>query len=133
MTLVVTLLAHGCPLPAIVAAFGLDERTVAEWHVRAGKQCQAVHTHLVQQPRDLGQVQADELWVKLQGLKVWLAMALQVSTRLWLGAIVAPQRDRGLIRKLVAQVRACALPRPLLICADGLVTYVNAFRQVFRD
>jgi hypothetical protein len=26
---VVTLLAHGCPLQAIVAAFGLDERTVA--------------------------------------------------------------------------------------------------------
>jgi hypothetical protein len=27
--LVITLLAHGCPLQAIVAAFGLDERTVA--------------------------------------------------------------------------------------------------------
>jgi transposase-like protein len=29
MFLVITLLAHGCPLQAIVAAFGLDERTVA--------------------------------------------------------------------------------------------------------
>ena len=133
VTLVVTLLAHGCPLPAIVAAFGLDERTVADWHARAGTQCQAVQTHLVQQPRDLGQVQADELWVKLQGVKVWLAMALQVSTRLWLGGVAAPQRDRALIRGLMQQVRACALPRPLLICADGLVTYVNAIRQVFRD
>ncbi len=36
-TLVVTLLAHGCPLPAIVAAFGLDERTVAAWDQRAGQ------------------------------------------------------------------------------------------------
>ena len=28
-TVVVTLLCHGCPLQAIVAAFGLDERTVS--------------------------------------------------------------------------------------------------------
>ena len=28
---VLTLLAHGCPVQAIVAAFGLDERTVARW------------------------------------------------------------------------------------------------------
>jgi len=28
LTLVLTLLLHGCPIPAIVAAFGLDERTV---------------------------------------------------------------------------------------------------------
>ncbi len=31
MVLVVTLLCHGCPPQAIVAAFGLDERTVAAW------------------------------------------------------------------------------------------------------
>ena len=29
--LVVTLLAYGCPIPAMVAAFELDERTVADW------------------------------------------------------------------------------------------------------
>jgi transposase-like protein len=34
---VVTLLAHGCPLQAIVAAFRLDERTVAAWWARAGQ------------------------------------------------------------------------------------------------
>ena len=28
MTLVLTLLLHGCPIPAVVAAYGLDERTV---------------------------------------------------------------------------------------------------------
>src|SRR4029434_5753062 len=28
-TVIVTLLAHGCPVQAIVAAFGFDERTVA--------------------------------------------------------------------------------------------------------
>jgi len=133
VTLVMTLLAHGCPLQAIVVAFGLDERTVADWHARAGRQCQQVHEHWVEQPRDLGQVQADEVWVKLPGLKVWMAMALQVAPRLWLGGVVSPHRDRGLIGRLVGKIRACALPRPLLICVDGLSTYVQAIRRVFRD
>ena len=31
------LLAHGCPLQAIVVAFGFDERTVAAWGARAGR------------------------------------------------------------------------------------------------
>jgi transposase-like protein len=31
VTIVVTLLAYGCPVQAIVAGFGLDERTVARW------------------------------------------------------------------------------------------------------
>ena len=60
VVIVVTLLAHGCPLQAIVAAFGFDERTIAAWWARSGHQGQAVHEYLVEQPRDLGQVQADE-------------------------------------------------------------------------
>jgi transposase-like protein len=64
---VVTLLAYGCPVQTIVAAFGLDERTVRSWQSRSGKHCQQVHEHL-EQPRDLGQVQADEIRVKMQGL-----------------------------------------------------------------
>ena len=59
VSLVMTLMAHGCPLQAIVVAFGYDERTVACWLARAGVQGQAVQAHLVEQPRDLGQVQAD--------------------------------------------------------------------------
>ena len=43
VTLVVTLLAHGCALQAIVAAFGFDERTVANWQAKAGSHCQQVH------------------------------------------------------------------------------------------
>jgi hypothetical protein len=63
---VLTLLCHGCPLQAIVAAFGFDERTVAQWQARAGEHCQEVHRPLVEQGQvELGQVQADELWVKL--------------------------------------------------------------------
>ena len=84
VSLVVTLLAHGCPLQAIVVAFGYDERTVAGWVARAGAQGQAVQEHLVEQPRDLGQVQADEIRVKKQGGVVWMALAMMVTTRLWL-------------------------------------------------
>lgn len=47
---VVTLLAIGCPIQAIVAAFRLDERTVADWQRRAGEHFQSVHEALVQQP-----------------------------------------------------------------------------------
>ncbi len=133
ITLVLTLLAHGCPLQAIVVAFHLDERTVQDWQVRAGQHCEQVHQHLVQQPRDLGHVQADEIRVKQQGQIVWLAMAVQVATRLWLGAVVSPQRDMALITALVQQVRACALCRPLLISVEGWRAYVGAIQTVFRE
>lgn len=146
VTLVLALLAHGCPIQVVVVAFGFDERTVQAWHKRAGTHCQQVQAHVVEQPRDLGQVQADELWVKLQGVKVWMALAIQVSSRLplalrlpagqttgWLGGVVSSHRDRALIEKLVQTIRACALPRPLLFCVDGLAAYVNAIRRVFRD
>jgi transposase-like protein len=133
VTLVLTLLAYGCPLQAIVVAFRLDERTVREWLQRAGRHSQTVHEHLVQQPRDLGQVQADELRVKQQGDMVWLAMAVQVATRLWLGAVVSPQRDMALITALVQQIRRCALCRPVLIGVDGWRAYVGAIQTVFGE
>jgi len=52
VALVVTLLAHGCPVQAMVAACGFDERTVADWWARSGRQGQAVQECLVEQPRD---------------------------------------------------------------------------------
>jgi IS1 family transposase len=133
VTLVVTLLAHGGPLQAIVAAFGFDERTVASWLTRAGLHSQAVHEHVVQTPRDLGQVQADEIRVKKQGGMVWMALAMMVSTRLWLAGEVSEHRDLPLIRRLIERVRACALPCALLFCTDGLCTYIRAIRETFRD
>jgi transposase-like protein len=133
VTLVLTLLSHGCPPQAIVAAFGLDERTVAAWLARAGGHCQHVHEHLVQQGQvDLQHVQADELWVKLVGQRVWMALALGVPARLWLGGAISPHRDAALITGLVQQVRACARRLDLLVCVDGLASYVTAFRRVCR-
>ena len=67
MTTVLTLLAHGCPIAAVVVAFGVRRQTVSAWLDAAGQQCGAVHQQLVLTPRDLGQVQADELRVRRQG------------------------------------------------------------------
>jgi transposase-like protein len=133
VALVLTLLAHGCPLQAIVVAFGFDERTVAAWGTRAGRQGQVVQEHLVEQPRDLGQVQADEIRVKKQGGIVWMALAMMVTTRLWLAGEVSEQRDLPLIRRLMERVKHCAAPRPLLVCTDGLVSYIRAIRETFRE
>jgi hypothetical protein len=130
---VVTLLAHGCPVPAIVAAFGLDERTVGNWQRRAASHCQAVQTHLVERGRDLGEVQCDEIRVRTQGGRCWLAMALEVRTRLWLGARASRQRDDALINSLLELVKGCALCRDLLFCVDGLASYLSAIQAVFRE
>src|SRR5437867_4250117 len=62
---VVTLLAYGCPIPALVAAFGLNERTIAAWQRKAGQHAKRVQTQLVGQGSvDLGQAPADELYTK---------------------------------------------------------------------
>jgi hypothetical protein len=64
LTTVVTLMAYGCPVQAIVAAFGLDERTIHRWQLMSGQQCRRLHEHIVQAGGvPLAQVQADELRV----------------------------------------------------------------------
>ncbi len=65
IVIVVTLLSYGCPVQAIVHAFGLDERTVASWRDRAGEQCERVHQALIETGQlDLVHVQADEIRIK---------------------------------------------------------------------
>ena len=132
MIQVTTLVAHGCPIPAIEAAFGLQRRTVQTWVDAAGAHCEQIHQQHVLTPRDLGQVQADELRIKTQRGVLWMALAIMVSTRLWLGGALSPRRDTALIQRLVTLIRACALPRPLLLVTDGLRTYATVFRQAFR-
>jgi transposase-like protein len=131
---VLTLLTHGCPVPAVVAAFDLDERTVASWQHKAGAHCAAVHHHHLESNKlDLGHVQADELYAKRQGGRSWMALAMAVPSRLWLGGVVSPVRNMDLIQQLVNMVRLAWLPGTvLLICVDGLASYVTAFRVAFR-
>lgn len=132
--IVITLMAYGCPVPAIVKAFGFDERTVKTWWQRAGVHCQAVHEQMVEQQQlDLEQVQADEIKVKMQGRSVWMALAMMVGTRLWLSGAISQSRNKTLIEQVASKVRQMALCRPLLLAVDGFVSYVGAFQKVFRS
>jgi transposase-like protein len=131
VTLVLTLLAHGCPLPAIVAAFGRDERTVRRWLHRAGAPGAALHRQLVQDV-DVGQVQADELRARVRGGAAWMALALALPSRLWLGGVLSARREGALIRLLLLRVRACAATSAVLLCVDGFAAYVSAAWSVFR-
>src|SRR3954453_21406433 len=116
VTLVITLLCHGCPVQAIVAAFGLDERTVAGWRDRAGRHARQVHEHRVLRGQvELGHVQADELYVKAVGLRLWMAMAMAVPSRLWLGGVVSARRDLALITAVVGMVRRAAKGMAFLV------------------
>jgi transposase-like protein len=134
VTIVLTLLCHGCPLQAIVAAFGLDERTVAAWRDRAGRHGQHFHEHHVLNGQvELGHVPADELYVKVVTRRLWMAMAMAVPSRLWLGGVISPRRDLTLIMTVVRMVRRAARSVAFLVCVDGLASYVTAFARVFRD
>jgi len=130
---VVTLLAFGCPVQAIVRAFALNERTIADWQQRAGQHCQAIHTAQVQQPQHLRSVQADETRVRLKKRRVvWMAMALWVPSRLWLGGVVSPHRNKRLAHALARLVHACARLGALLVVTDGWSAYKQAFAKAFR-
>jgi transposase-like protein len=52
VALVMPLLAHGCPVHALVAALGCDARTGADGWARSGRQGQAVQACLGEPPRD---------------------------------------------------------------------------------
>ena len=131
---VVTLVGHGCPIPAIEAAFALDRRTVRRWVAAAGQHAERIHQHYVLQPRDLQHVQADEVRVRTQAGIVWMAMAVMVTTRLWLGGVVSPHRDRALITALLTLVqRSAQLTRRLLLVTDGFQAYATATTRVFRQ
>ena len=135
IVVVVTLLAYGCPLQAIVHAYGLDERTVASWRDRAGTHCQRVHQALIEQGKlDLVHVQADEIRVKGRSMIAWMGLTLMVSTRLWLGGVVSLTRDTALADRLMGQVRACAQAlRAVLVCTDGWAAYPNSIKRAFRE
>ena len=74
----VNAVVSGLPAPGGFAAFEFEVRTVAAWQRRAGEQAKRVHEHLVLgQQRDLGQVQADEIRVKMQKGIQWMAWRLR--------------------------------------------------------
>src|SRR5512135_2986297 len=49
------------------------------------------------------------------------------------GGVISPRRDLTLIMTLVRMVRRAARSLALLVCVDGLASYVTAFARVSRD
>jgi transposase-like protein len=129
---VVSLLAHGCPTQAIVATYNIDERTVVAWQKESGEHCQRVH-EAESRPQELVQVQGDEIRLNAQDMILWIAMAIAVPTRFWLGAEVSLHRDWSLIHALALKVKAWSLCREMLISFDGFAAYPSAFAAAFRS
>jgi transposase-like protein len=133
VALVLALISLGCPPQAIVGAFGFDERTVAHWQLVAGQQCERFHEHWTKEhPVEVQHAQADEMWVKVVGRRLWMGMAIAVPFRLWLGGVLGEERDRRFLRAVIRLIRTAARHPRLLICVDGLQGYVTAARFVFR-
>ena len=61
ITRVVTLVGNGGPIPAIQVAYGFQAQTVRVWVEAGGAHAEAVDHQQVVRPRDLQQVQADEI------------------------------------------------------------------------
>jgi hypothetical protein len=120
VVIVVTLHTSGCPVQAIVHAFGLDERTVANWRDRAGAHCEQVHHALVEAGKlDLVHVQADEIGVKGRNMIAWMGLAMMVSTRLWLAGTVSLTRDKGRGLRVDATGAPIGPDIAPLACFDG--------------
>jgi transposase-like protein len=134
VVMVLTLLAYGCPVPAIVAAFGLDERTVSDWQQKAGRHAQQVQAEVVCNGQvDIGQVQGDEFYVKTQCGGVWIATGMSVFSRWFLWGAVSIERNTALVTQVVKQVKAAAQPqRPILWAVDGFTGWMSAILSVFR-
>ena len=135
MVTVVILLSSGCPKQAIVQAYGLDERTVAEWQQRAGKQCQQVLQAIVAQWKvQAHHVHADEIRAKGRKMVVWMGLASDATSRFWLAGVVSVPRDRQLADRFLQQVRACCQRvQALLVCTDGRGASPNSTMRAFRD
>jgi len=135
VVLVLTLLAHGCPVPAIVAAFMLDERTVRTWLERAGMHGMWLQEAIVCTGKlDSVHLQSDEVCVNTQQGKVWMATAMCVVSRLWIWGEVSPHRDTALITRLFGKVRlALTGLQPVLFATDGFAAYPKALFKTFRD
>jgi transposase-like protein len=133
LAIVVSLLAYGCPVQAIVATYQLDERTVWAWLERAGQHCQRLHEgELAEAQLELGQIQADELKINTFSGVIWMGLVLMVSTRLWLGGAVSPSRGKALLRRVFAFAAHCGRAGSLLIGVDGLNLYLQVIPEIFQ-
>lgn len=120
----VELVSYGCPPQAVVKTFGVDERTLSAWLQRAGKHLAAFHRE---------QVQVDEIKLKKQNGSVWVAMAMAVPSRLWLGAVCQVERNKHMAEQILTCVYLWAAQLLLVIAFDGWSSYPKAAAKVFRE
>jgi hypothetical protein len=80
----------------------------------------------------LAQVQADELWVKLQGHTAWICHCASFPACSFWGA-VSRQRDKDLILQVMDKVRKASgrVIQPILIAVDGFIAYPKLLRKLF--
>ncbi|GHO51383.1 hypothetical protein [Ktedonospora formicarum] len=63
-----------------------------------------------------------------------MALAMEVTSRLWLAGVVSHHRNRSLIDQLFEQVRAgCQFIQGLLVCTDGFAAYPKSIVRAFRE
>ena len=62
----------------------------------------------------------------------WLASAMEVRSRLWLGSVISRHRDGKLIGGLLIRVRRCGPVEKILLVTDGLASYASQALKVFR-
>ena len=132
---VLSLLAHGCPVQVIVFSFGLDKRTVSTWRERVGRHTQRVHERVVCQGQiEPTQIQADERCVTMQRGTVWIATAVCVFSRLFIWGEVDARRNTGLVQRVVEPVwMALERSGTLLWVTDGFGAWAKVVAKVFRD
>jgi hypothetical protein len=61
---------------------------------------------------------------------VWIALAMDVTTRLWLAGTVSQHRDHTLIDRLLQHAQ---FVQGLLVCTDGFAAYPKSIVRAFRE
>ena len=78
-------------------------------------------------------MQGDELYLKTQYGKVWLATAISVFSRLFIWGAISTERNGDLVAQVVEKVHAAAEPnKPLLWATDGFAAWKTAILKCFR-
>ena len=133
--MVLSLLASGCPVQAIVFALSINEQTIANWQRLAGEHAKIVQkTKVCTGQLCAEQIQTDELWVKTQFGTVWMATGMAVFSRLFIWGTVNIERKVHVMEIVVKKI-AQALQRghEILWVTDGYGGWEQAIRKHLRD
>ena len=135
VVLVLSLLAGGCPVQAIVQSLYVNERTIASWQRLAGEHGKKVQEQKVCVGQLSGeQIQTDEMWVKTQYGAMWMATGMAVFSRLFIWGAVSIERNTNLVQKVVEKIgQALQRGNPILWVTDGFGGWEKAIRKTLRD